>query len=505
VPGTEGAVILFCSPDSQFLGFGESGRLQRVDLSGGAPHVICDAQVWTVPTWDRGGTILFDQNSAGRPGIFRVSAAGGPVTQVTTVDREKGEREHLWPSFLPDGRRFFYSVATARADVSALQRAIHLASVGRPGAAHVADMPSRVTYVATRHVLYAQDGSLMVRPFDADRAEFTGDPVRVADNVLHLTSTGFAEFSASDNGVLAYRPRTAESELVWFDRTGKQIDTVGARAAYSSLRLSRDDRRFVIGVIDPRTGTGNLWIYDRASGIPTPFTSEPREAIQPMWSADGLQVFFRSARDGPPDIFQKRADGRGGKEAVVELEGVETPEDASADGRYLAFVRADRLTEMDIWLLPLIGARTPMRYLTTAAVEGGARFSPDGQWLAFTSTETGTPELYVARVDDAGARTRVSSAGGIGARWRRDSKELFYLALDDTVMAVPITLGHGVSTGTPRALFRPGPVLRVTGGRHLDPAYDVSADGQFLINRIIQDATRAPITVVQNWPSLLPK
>jgi hypothetical protein len=142
----------------------------------------------------------------------------------------------------------------------------------------------------------------------------------------------------------------------------------------------------------------------------------------------------------------------------------------------------------------------------TPAREGTVRFSPDGRWLAFVSTETGGPEVYVAPLDDPGAKTRISSAGGVGPRWRRDGKEVFYFALDNTLMAVPIGLGPDVRRGAPRPLFAPGPVFSVTAGALLDPGYDVSADGQrFLINRMIEDGSRVPIRVSVNWPALLPK
>ena len=247
---------------------------------------------------------------------------------------------------------------------------------------------------------------------------------------------------------------------------------------------------------------GNLWLYDRATGIPTQFTSDPLESIRPVWSADSLQLFFRSSRGGSPDLYQRRADGRGVKESIIELENPQNPDDASLDGRHLVYAEGSRATGTDLWVLPL-AERKPRPYLATNAIEGGARFSPDGRWLAFTTTETGSPEIYVAPLDASSARVRVSAAGGIGARWRRDGKELFYFTLDNTLMAVPITLGAEVQHGMARPLFTVD-VFKRSGGNLLEPAYDVSEDGQrFLINRMVKDGLRAPITVVLNWPGLL--
>ena len=170
---------MFWSPDSRFIGFGGSGTLQRIEPWGGTPQLICDARVETVPTWGRGNTILFDQNYAGGNGIFRVSANGGPVTQVTAVDRARNEREHFWPSFLPDGIHFFYLVSTFRTDIGGLTHTIYLTSLDASGATRVADSESRMSYAAPGHVLFAQDGALLARAFDLDVMRLAGDSVRV--------------------------------------------------------------------------------------------------------------------------------------------------------------------------------------------------------------------------------------------------------------------------------------------------------------------------------------
>jgi eukaryotic-like serine/threonine-protein kinase len=502
LPGTEDARVVFWSPDSRYLGFVASGRLQRMDTTGGPPQFICQARVETVPTWGRGDTILFDQIYAGGSGIFRVPANGGAVTQITAVDEASKEREHFWPRFLPDGVHFFYLVSTLEPDTGAFTHAVYMSSLDAPGRVRVADEESRMEYAAPGHVLYARDGGLMARAFDVSGSRFTSDPIRIAERLSYFKGTGLAEFTASENGSLAFRDRTGVSELVWFDRAGKPQQTLGARASYDTIRLSPDGRRIAVQVTDPRTGLGNLWLYDRATGIPTQFTSDPLESIRPVWSADNVQLFFRSARGGSPDVYQKRADGRGLKEPVIELEGVQNPEDASLDGRHLVYAEGSRATASDLWVLPLTD-RKPKPYLTTNAIEGSARFSPDGRWLAFTTTETGSPEIYVAPIEDSGAKIRVSAAGGIGPRWRRDGKELFYFTLDNTLMAVPIAVGADVLHGVAHPLFTVD-VFKRSGGNLLEPAYDVSEDGQrFLINRMVKDGLRAPITVVLNWPGLL--
>jgi serine/threonine protein kinase len=210
LPGTEDARVVFWSPDSRYLGFVAAGKLQRMETTGGPPQFISQARVETVPTWGRGDTILFDQIYAGGSGIFRVSASGGPVTQITTVDEASKEREHFWPRFLPDGVHFFYLVSTLEPDTGAFTHAVYMSSLDAPGRVRVADEESRVEYAAPGHVLYARDGGLMARAFDVSESRFTGDPIRIAERLSYFRGTGLAEFTASETGSLAF-PRSDRS------------------------------------------------------------------------------------------------------------------------------------------------------------------------------------------------------------------------------------------------------------------------------------------------------
>jgi dipeptidyl aminopeptidase/acylaminoacyl peptidase len=218
-------------------------------------------------------------------------------------------------------------------------------------------------------------------------------------------------------------------------------------------------------------------------------------------------LFYRLAgTNGPPDIYQKRADGRGGHEVRLAVDGIQQPMDASPDGRYLVYNDANRATIRDIWLLPLSPAAQPRPYLRTTAVEQDARVSPDSRWIAFMSSESGKAEVYVAPIDDPDARRRVSADGGLAPRWRGDGRELVYVDLNDTIMALDFGGGTGAKPGRPRPLFSAGRLHRNPGGGFGEPYYDMALDGQsFLVNRIVHDAAVEPITVVLNWPSLLGK
>ena len=510
LPGTEDARVPFWSPDSRLVGFFASGRLQRAPLSGGPPQLICEAPIDTAPTWGSTGTILFaltpnvDAQRTG--GIYRVPAEGGAIRQVTTVDRARGESEHFWPSFLPDGNQFVYLVTTTQRETGSRRLTAHIRSIDTGVVAPLNDIGSRLVYVPSGHLLYAQDGALLARGFDIAARRFTGDPVTVAPRLWYFKPTGMAQFAVSDTGVLAYHGATHVSDLIWFDRSGRAGATLGARAAFSEVRISRDGRKIAVAIADPKSGAPDIWIYDRESGIPTRATNALVEASRPVWSSDGEWLYFRSAgENGPPDIYRKRADGRGTTEVVLAPDGVQQPMDIAPDGQTLVYQDANRTTGRDIWLAPLTGPQTPRPYLRTTAVEQDARVSPDSRWLAFVSSESGRGEVYVAPLDDPGGRQRVSAAGGLAPRWRADGRELVYLDLDNTFNSVAIDLRQGrLILSPPRPLFSPGPVARNPGGGMGEPYYDFSPDGQsFLVNRIVDDPAIAPITVVLNWAAAL--
>jgi Tol biopolymer transport system component len=507
--GTEGARLPFWSPDGRFIGFFANGVLKRIDPAGGPPQVICEAPVETTPTWGPDGTILFamapDAASQLLGGIYRVPVEGGSIVPVTRIDPSRGESEHYWPSFLPDGEHFLFLATIATPDGANRRHTAYVGSIADPIVTRIDDIESRLLYTRPGHVVYAQDGSLLARPFDLETHQLAGDPVQIAKRLWYFQPTGMAQFAASDNGVVAYHGDVSLSELVWLDRTGRQLATLGGAGSFSDVKISRDGKRIAVTAVEGRTGSSDIWIYDRTSGIPTRFTSDPVEASSPVWSTDGQTIFFRSVgvKSGPPDIFQKRSDGRGAKELRLAQDGVQSPLDASADG-HLLYSDANRRTGRDLWLLPLAGSSAPRPYLRTIAFELDARFSPNGRWIAFVSSESGTGEVYVGPVDDPGASRRVSAAGGVGPRWRRDGRELVYLDPSDTFMSVGIRESQNLSAEPPKRLFSSGRVFKNPGGGFGgEPYYDLAPDGEsFLVNQIITDPSIAPITLVINWPAL---
>ena len=500
--GTEDAMVPFWSPDSQWIGFRAGGALKRVSVSGGTIQTICEGSIDSLPSWGSRGSILFtDLSVKGREGIFVVPAAGGKPTQVTRLDRATNEREHFWPSFLPDGEHFFFLASRTASDQRGLDHTLYVASLSGDPAVRVADIDSRVLYVPTGHVLYANAGAVMAQQFDTKTFQLRADPIPIVEDVQYYKGTGMVEMSASSNGVLAIQENAQFSELVWLDRAGRELGVLESGKEFGNLRISPSGHRIAVEVVEPSSSGPDLYMFDRDSGIPTRFTSGSYSS-GPVWSPDGETLHFRSGM--PPDLFKKRADGRGGDQRLQALGGLETPLDVSSDGRLLVYSDAHRTNNQDLWLLPL-GGGEPKPYLTTVAWEMAARFSPDSEWLAFVSNESGSSEVYVAPVDDARAKYRVSAAGGIAPRWGRGGKELLYITPDGNLVSVPVVLGRQVQRGTPTMMFKIGSLFEAAGLRG-NAAYELTPDGQrLLVNRVLRDPAQAPLTLLTNWTALLPK
>jgi dipeptidyl aminopeptidase/acylaminoacyl peptidase len=341
---------------------------------------------------------------------------------------------------------------------------------------------------------------LMAQPFDVQRLVLTGDAFPIAEQIQIQGGITSGVFSASDNGVLAYQTGTATagSQLVWFDRTGKQVGMLGDAAAYSDLEFSPDGKRASVSI--PEAGKGrDIWLYDITRGLRTRFTFDPADELESIWSPDGSQIVFNSRRKGHLDLYQKASNGAGTEEVLVEDNVDKYPVSWSPDGRFILYVSSG--TSNSLFALPLSGDRKPFPFLKTQFSGVSAQFSPDGRWVAYQSNESGRAEVYVAPFPGPGGQRQISTAGGGLPRWRHDGAEIFYLDLDNNLMAAAVNGKAGnFDVGAVKPLFG---THAAQGGRY---RYDVSADGQrFLINTALQQPTSAPITVVVNWTAGLKK
>jgi eukaryotic-like serine/threonine-protein kinase len=495
LPGTEGAGFPFWSPDSQYLGYFSGPKLYTIAVSGGVPTALSDASfAFTGGTWSRDGTIVFGR----RGSLARVPAAGGEPTPVTALDPAKQETFHTRPHFLPDGHHFLYLAISAVHE----NYAVYVASLDSKETKRLFASGTEARYVPPGYLLYGRQGVLMAQRFDPDRLELSGEAFRVADAVHYDTEDGTLDASVSANGVLAYRGGNLSTRLVWIDRTGRELSSAGPPGAYLNLSLSPDDQRVLFDRFDPQSGNRDLWLYDLARGAASRFTFDPADDSDAVWSPDGQRVVFASNRGKRGGLYQKLVSGAGQEEPLVTSDAVSYPRDWSTDERFLVYESWVLGGNSDLWMLPLFGDRKPSPILQTEFPEREGRLSPDGRWIAFDSSESGKREVYVQSFPAAGGKIQISTAGGFNPRWRRDGKEIFFIAEDGQMTAAPVSANTRFEAGMPKPLFRAlFPGWTVGGIEH----YSVSSDGQrFLLNVPSEDAF-SPITVVLNWTAALKK
>ncbi|MGI8783342.1 MAG: protein kinase domain-containing protein [Acidobacteriota bacterium] len=492
--GTDGASLPFWSPDSRFIGFFANGKLKKVEFSGGSPQTLCD--VTFEPrggAWSKEGTIVFAPNYDS--GILQVSSAGGPATPVTRLDPSQQQTSHRFPVFLPDGRHFMYWARSMKQESSGL----YAGSLDSQDTIRLVAAAASGSYVAPGYLLFLRDRTLLARPFDASELKFTGDSFPIADDVVRFGEvgpTGYACFSASDNGSLVYwNGGVLATQPTWFDRSGKAQGTLGPPGDYSDFSLSPDEKRLSFARTDPKTIIGDIWNLELSRGIYSRFTFHPAVDVLPLWSADGRRIAFASNRDGPFNLYQKLSDGAGSDEVLLKSSLNMFPSHFSRDGRFLVYEVTER--NLDIWVLPLFGERKPQVFLQTEFNETHAQVSPDGRWIAYASDETGASEVYVRTFPSAtGGKWQISAAGGDQPQWRRDGKELFYIGADKRLMAVEIGGSGGLEVSAPKLLFQAQISTSLSDIRN---SYAVTGDGKrFLVNVTVGDSMGVPMTLVLN-------
>jgi serine/threonine protein kinase len=485
LPGTEGAGVPFWSPDGLAVGFFTPEKLKRVSPSGGDPVTICDARWGGGGTWNRDGVILFAPSIDS--GLYRVSAAGGTPTAVTTLDAGRLDSGHTSPVFLPDGRHFMFTVL-------ARERAgLYVGSLDSAERKLVLPDLTAVGFSEPNHLFFVRNRNLISQTLDLTRFQPDGDPELVAEGVATLGPSA-AMAVASASGALVYWTGGRDiTQLTWVRRDGAAVATVGPPGEYMNVALSPDSGQVAVDRFDIRQ-TG-IWILDIARGSMTRAIVGNVYESTPVWAPDGRSLVFASARDTPPNLYVKRLGAPEGDERLFVNALQSFPQSWSPDGQSIAHVVGDPKTRNDIWLLPVSGDRRPTSFIQTSFNEYHARISPDGKWMAYVSDESGRNEVYVTRFPKASGKWPVSSSGGNSPVWRRDSRELFYHAHDGKIMAVSVAVGPDFAAGRPVALFT---AKALVGRLGLGWFYDVAADGRFLIN-VLVERTSPPATVLVNW------
>jgi Tol biopolymer transport system component len=350
-----------------------------------------------------------------------------------------------------------------------------------------------------------RQGTLFAQNIDLARLELIGNSFPVAQQV---PVTNFrAAVSASVAGPIIYRTGSsnAAQQLIWFDRSGKEIEKL-TYGAVNGFSLAPDGHR--VALTRNVDGNGDVWLLDLGRGVLSRFTSDLAFDDSPIWSPNGSRIVFSSARKGARALYEKPAASAETEELLLATDQNLVPLDWSSDGRFLLYRSRDPKTSFDIWALPLDKVSKPFPVVRTIAEEREAQFAPDAKWVAYQSNDSGRFEIYVQPFPGPGDRLQISNNGGAQVRWRRDGKELFYIALDGLIMTVPIRFGsngQGIEAGRPTPLFN----SRVTGGAVQSATtqqYAISSDGQrFLVNTDAEETNTTPITVVLNWTASLKK
>jgi len=489
--GTEGAKDdgrPMWSPDSRYVAFFVGGKLKKVPVAGGPAQTICDAD-GADGSWSAKGEILYD-GEATVP-LMRVPAAGGIAKPEVSLEDLEGVSSLGWPEFLPDGEQFIFLADQLEDDTRVMIR-----SLGSDEGRDLMTSDSRVQYVEPGYLVYVLNGMLVAHSFEADAGILTGDPFPLADNI-GVDAVGLADFSASNDGTLAYRGgQTGARRLLWRDRTGRELGQVGEFAKYINSSISPDGQRVVVDVMEPDGSNIDLWIHDLERGVASRFTFDAGFDFDPTWSPDGSRIVFSSSRgEGSNALYWKDASGAGEAVLLLALEEDIYVGDWTRDGGVLTFGVRSADTSWDIWALPMDGSGEPFPVLQSDFAEVRASFSPDGRWMAFESNESGDWEVYVIQFPGPGGKWQVSTNGGREPQWSADGREIFYLDATETLVTVPVSTGANFKAGLPETLFDAGLFPVLARRRYL-----VTDDGErFLMLSPIAGESIQPISVVLNW------
>jgi eukaryotic-like serine/threonine-protein kinase len=501
LPGTEGATFAFWSPDSRSVAFFAGRALKKVEAAGGPVTSLADAYSVSRGAWSRAGVIVFAPRHNGP--LHVVADTGGAARPVTALDEARGETSHQFPHVLPDGRRFLFAAAGR-------EPSVRVGSLDGGPTTEVLRSFTAAWYSAPGYLLFSRHQALMAQPFDLAAAVTRGEAVPIADPV-----SGGA-FSLAENGTLAFRPGDAAGkQLVWFDRSGRREATLGEPAHYQQVVLSPSARWAAVQRIDTETGNPDIWLVEVATHIASRLTVDPAMEGDPAWSPDERHLAFTSFRRGRGSVYLY--DLVAGRErplyelpdtledepalpsAAPSLAPARIPEgvavdDWTRDGRWLVVRSFGRA----VYAVPTTGEPVATLLADTPYVEDESRVSPDGRAIAFNSDESGRWEVYVATFPDFTEKRQVSHAGGMQPRWRGDSKELYYLSLDGTLMAAAIATAPHPQSSVAQPLFQ----TRLSPSPNV-PQYDVTADGKRFLALEPAHAGGEPLTLILNWAAAL--
>ena len=480
--GTAGATQPFWSPDSRHLGFFAGGELRRIGIDGGSGQALAPARQPCGGAWAADGVIFFVPDCDGA--ILSVPAAGGEPAAITSPDRG-GETAHRFPQLLPDGDRILFF-----ADGNPTTRGVYVMNRRNGERQRLLAADASAVSAPQGYLLVVRQGTLVAQPFDHRSLEL-GEAAMLAEQVAVDPLRRVAAVSASAAGPIVYRtgPRDDQRRLGLLDREGR-MEYLAAPGAIAGPSVSPDGRR--IAYSREVNGNTDIWLLDVARQVASRLSFDPATDTRPVWSPDGRFVVYQSSREGTNNILRKAADGSGAGDLLFAGNRRETVTDWSRDGRFLVFHHR-AASGWDISAMPLDGDRKPIPIAQSPFDEAGARFSPDGRWIAYQANESDRFEIFVRSFPGGETRAQVTSEGGTHARWSRDGRTLFYVAPDGALMGVNFRAGSSIQIDRP---FQVAGRFRGLAGAV--PSYDVTANGGFVVTLEADDAPH-PLTVLLNW------
>jgi Tol biopolymer transport system component len=486
IAGTAGAEDIFWSPDSAQIAFTAGGKLMRVPIAAQEPTKICDIHPGALFSgdWGTDGTIVYAEVQAG-PKFFRVPATGGEP-QPTEL-KLSADSHVFWPLFLDEKRVAYLSLRANEA------LHLHIRDLASGDDRDTGTIGGRFELVGDT-MLFVRNGSLYAQRTGRD-LQRRGQPTLLAARVWNFATFGASVFTASPNAIVYVSPER-NSRMTWFDLSGNTT-AVGPIGITGPPHLSRDGKKAVVGVPDLQIGTSDLWACDLTRDSSTQLTATRIHEYLPVWSPDGRQVAYSAEVGGPPHVFTIPATG-GDATEITPTGSIQYVEDWSPDGKWIAVTQLSPTTRHDLMLVEPRPHGRVVQWLGTPFNETNARFSPDSQWIAYSSDASGQMEIYVARVADPTERYQISTGGGRMPAWRADGREIFYMTADKKIYSVAIKSMAPFDTAPPQ--------LRVQSSEGRWEGFDVSPDGQrFLVSRILSGPTTRPLNVIVNWQQLVPR